>query len=556
MSESSSAFSSAVSGLFRMVLDPEAVIDVVAALDELGEGEVSEAELAELRAQLEVAEALSARVQAKQPAPPVEYLLLSSEQRILVAADASRLFDRIAVSTSPGNCLRLKDAEAHSELEQALRTLPPGGLRFMPVHLADDTPLVTLAVARTADPPSDRGVEFMVAGKQSASWSEALESSLKEFKLTPAETRVLKALRTDQSASELAARLGVAENTVRTQIKALLAKIGVSKQAELVRFREEAVRLSTVIVEQMRLAIADRDVANPKFFPSGRPRPPRNTVVLANGRRVSYREFGAPDGSVIVVLHGAHSGSMIPEGYNPGAHAQHLRLIAPDRPGFGESSPSRADLTIQDAAAETRELLDRLRVRRYAILSLAAASATAVELAKSDARATSLTLCSPHFGASPLPNTKPGFGLLMQRNLFERAPWLLERVSRVMWASMSWESMRKISRSLLRRSPGDWRQLQDTDLDIYVADVVLDARQNPPDGQMWEARALSQYRLDLTGLTAPITLMLGEDDTITDKAGMAELFGAPDRARIVTAPGGHLFYYQDWPNVLRVAAGA
>lgn len=542
----------AVSGLYRMVLEPEAVIELVAALDELAEDDVADDTLEHLRSEIAVANALAARIQKGSPPAPVAYALTCKAQRIVAMADANRSFDKIACTTLPGEHFRLKSAEAQRELEEALRTLPPGGMRFLVLEMDAQQPLVTLAVARAPNDLDENGASFMIAAPIAGSWTDKLERALQDFDLTAAELRVLRGLRFGQCAADLSERLGVAESTVRTHIKSLLAKVGVSRQAELVRFREEAMRLSSVIAEQMKAVMSEAG-AEPPVFPSGRPRPPRRLITLTNGRRVSYRVFGDAHAPKLAVLHGAQSGSMIPEGYSPAAAQLGLHLIAPDRPGFGQSSPSRQDLSIEEAANETRELLARLGVDAYAVLTLGSSAAVGIELARSDPRARSLTMCSPHFGAALIDGVNPGFGFVLRRNLVRRAPWLMEQISRVMWAGMTWESARTIIRTLLRRSPADLNLLQDSGIDTYFADVVLDAMQAPPDGQMWEARALSHYRLDISDFWTPLTLMFGQDDPITDDQGICRLFASAS-PRIVRKPGGQLFYYRHWADVLSHAA--
>jgi DNA-binding CsgD family transcriptional regulator len=54
------------------------------------------------------------------------------------------------------------------------------------------------------------------------------------FDLTPAEARVARAIAEGNAITDIAPSLGVAEGTVRTQLKAVLAKTGLHRQAELV----------------------------------------------------------------------------------------------------------------------------------------------------------------------------------------------------------------------------------------------------------------------------------------------------------------------------------
>ena len=55
------------------------------------------------------------------------------------------------------------------------------------------------------------------------------------FDLTPAEARVARAIAGGQTIDEAAAALGVSRETIRTQLRAVLAKTGTTRQAELVR---------------------------------------------------------------------------------------------------------------------------------------------------------------------------------------------------------------------------------------------------------------------------------------------------------------------------------
>jgi len=53
--------------------------------------------------------------------------------------------------------------------------------------------------------------------------------------LTPAEARVVAQLALGRSLEEISTRTGVRESTLRTQIKSIFAKVGVARQADLVR---------------------------------------------------------------------------------------------------------------------------------------------------------------------------------------------------------------------------------------------------------------------------------------------------------------------------------
>jgi DNA-binding CsgD family transcriptional regulator len=62
------------------------------------------------------------------------------------------------------------------------------------------------------------------------------------FDLTPAEAAIAAALANGMSVSDTAAHLGVALNTVRTHLRSIFSKTGVSRQSQLVHLIHTRVR--------------------------------------------------------------------------------------------------------------------------------------------------------------------------------------------------------------------------------------------------------------------------------------------------------------------------
>lgn len=88
---------------------------------------------------------------------------------------------------------------------------------------------------------------------------------------------------------------------------------------------------------------------------------------LVSGRWVAYAEWGVPDGLPVVAWPGGF-GSRYGWGWaRAWASASGVRLVIPDRPGYGRSDPC-SDRTIASTAADVHELLRRLGVRRYSVL--------------------------------------------------------------------------------------------------------------------------------------------------------------------------------------------
>ena len=78
--------------------------------------------------------------------------------------------------------------------------------------------------------------------------------------------------------------------------------------------------------------------------------PPVTATVLrlADGRSLAYGEHGDPGGRPVVAFHGTPGSRRQLAGADPVAAAAGVRLVLPDRPGYGHSSraPRRRQVRI------------------------------------------------------------------------------------------------------------------------------------------------------------------------------------------------------------------
>lgn len=96
--------------------------------------------------------------------------------------------------------------------------------------------------------------------------------------------------------------------------------------------------------------------------------PPRaaRLLRLADGRRLGYAEYGDRDGAPVMFFHGTPGSRRVARCADQVARRRGIRLIAPDRPGFGLSDlqPGR---TIGAWPADVTELADALGIERFAV---------------------------------------------------------------------------------------------------------------------------------------------------------------------------------------------
>lgn len=104
------------------------------------------------------------------------------------------------------------------------------------------------------------------------------------------------------------------------------------------------------------------DVGNP-----GRSTPALNVMRLRDGRNLAWVEVGDPGGSPVLALHGSPGRCYEFAMHDEAASAAGIRLIAPDRPGYGASSyqPHRR---LSDFPATVAQLADHVGLGTFAVL--------------------------------------------------------------------------------------------------------------------------------------------------------------------------------------------
>jgi pimeloyl-ACP methyl ester carboxylesterase len=89
-------------------------------------------------------------------------------------------------------------------------------------------------------------------------------------------------------------------------------------------------------------------------------------ITLPDGRRLSWHEFGAPDGSPVIYTAGTPVSGLGGGAYDEAARAAGLRWIAPDKPGYGSSGYHRKR-TLTSWADDLAALAGHLGLDRYAL---------------------------------------------------------------------------------------------------------------------------------------------------------------------------------------------
>lgn len=91
-----------------------------------------------------------------------------------------------------------------------------------------------------------------------------------------------------------------------------------------------------------------------------------NKIHLNDGRVLCYAEFGSPLGIPVVLIHGTPLCRLMWEEFSDVAEEKNVRIIAPDRPGYGYSDYNPDD-NLDNFPSDVATLLDHLKIDKCTI---------------------------------------------------------------------------------------------------------------------------------------------------------------------------------------------
>lgn len=94
---------------------------------------------------------------------------------------------------------------------------------------------------------------------------------------------------------------------------------------------------------------------------------PDQTLTLPDGRTLGYAEYGCPTGIPLFYFHGFPSSRLESSAIDEMGHRRQIRVISPDRPGFGIST-YQSGRRINDFPADVKFLAKHLDISRFAVL--------------------------------------------------------------------------------------------------------------------------------------------------------------------------------------------
>ncbi|MBK6763811.1 MAG: alpha/beta hydrolase [Micrococcales bacterium] len=271
-------------------------------------------------------------------------------------------------------------------------------------------------------------------------------------------------------------------------------------------------------------------------------------VTLPGGRVLAYREYGDPRGMPVICNHG---GLLCGQDVSP-AHAAALslgvRLVSPDRPGVGSSTPEPGRRTA-DWAVDAEALADHLHLERFGAYGWSMGGQYALALGALLPRRTFAVVvvagCLPQPAPAQLNPTDRRFLRLSSASPAAAAVAFgairtMARVTPGLVVSMTARTLCPADRDVLGHLPAgafaEW----------------MAAAMSVASGMVEEYRALGRsWGFALRDVQAPTTYWQGGRDTLVSPLWARDLARSTPSAQLREVPGdGHFLAYRRWHEVL------
>ncbi|MEU4715685.1 alpha/beta hydrolase [Micromonospora purpureochromogenes] len=282
----------------------------------------------------------------------------------------------------------------------------------------------------------------------------------------------------------------------------------------------------------------------------------------ADNKRVAYEVSGAPDGFPVFLLHGTPGSRRGPKPRGIVLYRLGVRLIAHDRPGYGDSD-RREGRDVADAARDVEAIADQLGLEQFAVAGRSGGGPHALACAADGALRGRVTRVAVLVSFAPSDATQldwfagmnsdnvRGFGGDGNRDTAS----LIEQIRRR--AARAIEDPRILLEELMvEMSAADRRAVNDAALRRLITDTYEEALRAGPYGWIDDVLALRRsWKFDLgaidTGVT-PVRLWHGAEDTFAPASHARWLAGQIPGAEVEVQPGAaHFDAVEELPRMLR-----
>jgi pimeloyl-ACP methyl ester carboxylesterase len=286
--------------------------------------------------------------------------------------------------------------------------------------------------------------------------------------------------------------------------------------------------------------------------------PSSAVLKLSSGRLLSYAEWGRSGGTPVIHMHGM-PGSRIERQANPRLYARlGIRMITPDRPGYGDSDLNREG-TLLDWAADVEELAERLELPRFGITALSGGGIYALACAaRFPERLTGVVVTgcpSPLVGRRAL--RKMTYLNRVGIRVAQRAPILLELGATLLSGVLRRYPQFFLNQMNRDKAGADRELLARPAIRRASIATLREAITHGTWGYVDDIRLLgAPWGFDPASIRAPVQLWHGDMDTVIPVHHAFLLAERIPHSTLHLVPGeGHMLLWNHLEEILREAVG-
>lgn len=263
------------------------------------------------------------------------------------------------------------------------------------------------------------------------------------------------------------------------------------------------------------------------------------SLTLSSGKKIAFEEYGDPEGKPIFLFHGWPGSRLQGKRLHQLAQSFHVRLICPDRPGFGQSDfdPCRKLLNYPHDIAQ---LADHLHLTKFSVMGVSGggpyAAACAYALPKRVLKAGIVVGLSPTNLVGVLQGMAP----------LNKATWYLYHyIPGLIYSSSFLQYIRKwvfpISARGSLASTAD-KQLMDSKLSTLIAENRTESFRQGIRGAAHDVKIFVQpWGFDVCEIEVPVFLWYGAlDKNVSVKMGEYYATQIKDSKLTIYPDAGHL----------------
>ena len=285
---------------------------------------------------------------------------------------------------------------------------------------------------------------------------------------------------------------------------------------------------------------------------------PTRILVLSNGRRIGCAEYGDPEGLPVLALHGTPGSRLMFALTDRSARERGVRIIAPERPGYGLSDVRHAP-GLQQSAEDIAAVADIYGLGRFALIGVSGGGPFAVAAAAANLdRVVLLALAGPVGPVADL-------GRQLKLSRWHQLVFNLMARSRL-GATAFFRGLRHLVfehpdlayRLLLRRvRPSDREILLRPEVRANLRAAMREGLRRGVDGAVADLRLYcAPWQLPLAEIDVPAIVWQGSDDAVVPPGAAYALAQRLPNCRLDVIPAGHYWVFDQFDMILDAAAAA